>query len=467
MSRTDWARRFAAPCLAAAAFASALAPAAQAHTSEPALTHSVATAITYVKSLQDDAGNYVSTGLSNEWAFSGLAAAHVAAADIWATGDANRNARRTYRLALADPTWPSASPVATDYERATLNSYSAGIDPARVSPTRNLIANVVSTWSTSNPGYYGSPSLFNGAVFGLLALSGATTSSGARRVPQALLDKTIAVVKANQHFNGGWDFSKAEGNHANLTAAGDIDMTGAALASLCQAGVANTDAAVVAGKNYLKATYNTTTGAFNYPFGANTDSNGWAQSGLNACGFDAQGSDFTGPSGATPVDFLVGQQVSGGGFRYGTTGTTPNAYASLDAFRALAGGAFSATPPAPSVTTSEPRFVGDTTFVAGTQSKLALVVDDGSGTLKVCSVALSATGTTTLGAVLTAATTSATPSGCVSGFSPTSGTITTINGVSNAGASTWKSSLDGSSPIGADAGTTVHLGDTVSLKYGT
>jgi hypothetical protein len=465
--RISTPRVFAAACLSVLALAPA---AAHATTTPAALATSVTNATTYVKGLQDPtSGSFVSSGLSNEWAFSALASAGVAAADVLPPAPNNipsKSGRATYRTTLSPASWPgTASPPVTDFERATLNAYSAGIDPARVAATQNLVAGIASYWQTASPGYWGAPGNFNGTVFGLLALAGAKTSAGAQRVPQALLDKSIATVRANQHADGGWNYPKAEGVPAQLAAASDIDMTGATLASLCVSGVASTDSAVVAGKNFLKGKLTNATGAFTSSFGANTDSNGWAVQGLNACGIPNQGTDFTTALGFTPIDFLVSQQLSGGGFRY-TTGTTPNAYASIDALRAEAGGGFSATPPVPT-TPGEPQFAASTSFVSGTTSKLALVVDDGSGTLKVCAVSIApSTATTTLGAVLTAATTAATPSGCVSGFSPASGTITTLNGVSNSGSSTWKVSQDGGAAATATTATTVGLGATIALKYG-
>lgn len=466
-------RRITAPRMLAAACLSALAlapAAAQATTTPGALATSVSNATTYVRGLQDPtSGSFVSTGLSNEWAFSALAAAGVAAADVLPPAPNNipsKSGRATYRTTLSPASWPgTGSPPVTDFERATLNAYSAGIDPARVSVAQNLIAAIASYWQTASPGYWGTPGNFNGTVFGLLALAGAKTTGGVQRVPQALLNKSIVTVRANQHTDGGWNYPKAEGVPAQLAAASDIDMTGAALASLCVSGVANTDSAVVAGKSFLKGKLTNATGAFASSFGTNTDSNGWAVSGLNACGIPNQGADFTTAAGKTPIDYLVSQQLAGGGFRY-TTGSTPNAYASIDALRAEAGGGFSATPPVPT-TAGEPQFVGNTAFVSGTTSKLALVVDDGSGTLKVCSVSIApTTATTTLGAVLTAATTAATPSGCLSAYSPASGTITTINGVSNSGSSTWKVSQDGGAAAAATTATTVGLGATISLRYG-
>jgi hypothetical protein len=463
-------RRFTTRLFAASIAALALAPAAAHATTTPAAqATSVANGTTYVRGLQDPTtGAFASAGLSNEWAFSALAPAGVAAVDLLPpppNNVASKNARKVYRDYLSPASWPGGSPPVTDFERTTINAYSAGIDPARVSTEQNLIAAIASYWQTASPGYWGTPGNFNGTVFGLLALAGAKTSAGAQRVPQALLNKSITTVRANQHTDGGWNYPKAEGVPAQLAAASDIDMTGAALASLCVSGVANTDSAVVAGKNFLKGKLTNATGAFASSFGANTDSNGWAVQGLNACGIANQGTDFTTAMGKTPIDYLVSQQLAGGGFRY-TTGGTPNAYASIDALRALAGGGFAGTPPVPT-TGGEPRFVASTAFVSGTTSKLAVVVDEGSGTLKVCSVSVApATATTTLGAVLTAAVSGSTPASCVTGSAPASGTITTINAVSNGGGSTWKASIDNGAAAAANTATVVSLGDTISLRYG-
>ncbi|MFI9100616.1 hypothetical protein ACIGXA_08815 [Streptomyces fildesensis] len=440
-------------------------------TSSPAqIATSKTNGVNYLKSLQAADGSYVTPGgLSNEWAFSALAAAGTAAVDVTPGGDVTKNARTVYRNQLSAPSWPSASPVATDYQRATLNANAAGIDPARVAVGRNLIADVVSYWQTAAPGYYGPPANFNGTVFGLLALGGSKTQAGVQRVPQSLLNASIAVVRANEHNDGGWNFSQAAGNPTQLAATSDIDMTGAAIASLCVSGVANTDAAVVAGKNFLKSKLVNTTGAFNAMFGVNTDSNGWAVSGLNACGFNAQGADFTTAAGKTPIDFLLANQFNpGGGFKYQPSDTSPTAYSSIDALRGVAGAGFTAVPPTP-VTVGAPKWVGTSAFTSGTASKLALIVDTGAGALKVCSVTITPTGTTSnLGAVLDAALASSTPSGCVTSRTPTSGTgtVTEVNGVTNAGANTWKVSIDGATAAGATRGTVVNVGDTISLRYG-
>ncbi|MBP0450697.1 terpene cyclase/mutase family protein [Kitasatospora sp. RG8] len=427
------------------------------------------TGVSYLKSLQGADGSYVTGGgLSNEWAFSALAAAGTAAAGVTPGGDAGRNARLVYRNQLAAPGWPGSSPVVTDYERGILNTYAAGIDPARVGPGRNLVADLVASWQSAEPGYYGPSANFNGTVFGLLALAGARTQAGTRRAPQPLIDASVTAVRANQHNDGGWNYSKAAGNPTALAQGSDIDMTGAAMASLCAGGVPSTDPAIVSAKNFLKGKL-VSSGAFNSMWGANTDSNGWAVSGLNACGINPQGGEFTSGTGKTPVDFLVAQQFKpGGGFKYLPTDTVPSPYASVDGLRAVAGAGFTATPPAPT-TAGEPTWAATGAFAPGTAARLALVVDDGTGALRACAVTLTPTGTTTtLGDVLDAAA-AATPNGCVTSVTPSTGggAVTMINGTADSGSSTWKVSLDGSAATGATRTAPVRLGDTVSLRLGS
>ncbi|MFD4573930.1 hypothetical protein ACFWNK_23200 [Streptomyces sp. NPDC058417] len=465
---SSWRRAAFAVTAAAGAFALTALPAAA--TSTPAqIATSKTNGVTYLKSLQAADGSYAGSGLSNEWAFSAFAAAGTAAVDVTPGGDATKNARTVYRTLLSSASWPSASPVVTDYERATLNAYAAGIDPARVSASRNLIADIYGYWQTAEAGYFGPSANFNGTVFAALALNGAKTQAGQVRVPQALRDKVVTRLRANQHNDGGWNYGKAEGNPSQLAAASDIDMTGAAMAALCVSGVPNTDTDIVQAKAFLKSKLVNNSGAFNAMFGVNTDSNGWAVSGLNACGINPQTGDFLTALGKTPVDFLIAQQFNpGGGFKYLPSDTGPSAYASIDGLRAVAGGGFTSAPPAP-VTPGAPQWVAQGTFASGTATRLALTVDDGAGGLKVCAVALTPTGTTTtLGAVLDAAVGAATPSGCVTTVTPSSGTgtITSLNGKANSGSTTWKASVDGAAFGTATRHQVVNVGDTIALRWG-
>ncbi|MFI1827494.1 hypothetical protein ACH41E_13745 [Streptomyces sp. NPDC020412] len=464
------ARRRLRLLVTAPALAGALAigaPPASATSTPAQIAASKAIGVTYLKSLQAADGSYAGSGLSNEWAFSAFAAAGTAAVDVTPGGDATKNARTVYRSLLATPGWPSASPRVTDYERGVLNAYAAGIDPARVSESRNLIADVYGFWQSAEPGYFGPSATYNGTVFAGLALGGARTRSGAQRVPQALLDSVVTRIRANQHDDGGWDYQKAEGDPARLAAPSDIDMTGASMAALCASGVPNTDPDVVQARTFLKNKLDAASGAFNAMFGQNTNSNGWAVSGLHACGINPQTGDFL--TTKTPVDFLIAQQFKpGGGFRYLPADTAPSAYASIDALRAVAGGGFTAAPPIPT-TAGAPRWVGADSFTAGTATEVALSVDDGAGGLKVCSVSFAPTGaTTTLGDVLAAAGAAALPAGCVTGVTPSSGSgpITSLNGKANSGSSTWKVSVDGAAYAGAAREKVVNVGDTIALRWG-
>ncbi len=469
MNRTHLRRRLGIGVATTAAVLLLLPSTAQATSTAAQIQTATTNGVAYLKTLQASNGSFVTGGLSTEWAFSALAAAGTAAVDVTPAGSPSLNARTVYQGQLAASTWPSTAPVVTDYERGALNAYAAGIDPARVAATRNLIANVVSYWQPASPGYYGPPANFNGTVFAVLALAGAKTQAGGARVPQALLNPSITVIRANQHNDGGWDFPQAAGNPTTLAATSDIDMTGATMAAMCAAGVPNTDPAVVAAKTFLKGKLVAASGAFNSSFGANSDSNGWAVSGLNACGITSQGADFTTTSHKTPIDFLIAQQVNpGGGFKYQPSSTGATAYSSIDAERALAGGGFTATPPTP-VTAGALTWAAASGFISGTASTLAVVIDNGT-TVTPCSVSITPTGaTTTLGAVLSAAATAATPSGCVTSVTPSTGTgtITAINGTTNTGTSTWKVSTDGSTLISASRGATVHIGDTIYLHYGS
>jgi hypothetical protein len=448
------------------ALISLLAPATASATATPTeISSSLSKGVEYLKGLQKESGEIA--GFGGDWALTSLAAAGVAPADVNKTGKEGKDARSWYEGVVGVPTWPGEGAVSTDFERAALLSYAAGIDPARVSKRQNLIAKVASYYEPASPGYYGAT--FNATVFGLLALAGSKTTTGGQRIPQVALDQAVTAVKANQHTDGGWTWVKAAGNEELLKKASEPDMTGAAMAALCTAGVKNTEATIVNAKNYLISKFVKASGAFESEFGVNTDSSAWAVDGLKACGIDPQGTGFIGPKPKenTPINFLISQQVSGGGFRYLTSGSTAESYASQDAVRALGSGGFTATPPAP---TSGPQWKGVTEFATGEAetTSLALIVDNGSSPLKICSVSLAPKATTTtLATVLNAAVAGTTPASCVTGFLPSSGegAITQVNGFPTTPAERWKISIDGAANETARRNTTIHVGDTLYLKY--
>lgn len=444
--------------LATVAVVALLAPASAAAKATPTEIASAKTkGVEYLKGLQKTNGEIA--GFGGDWALTAFAAAGVAPADVKKTGDA----RGWYEGLVGSPTWPGAEPLATDFERGALLAYAAGIDPARVSKRQNLIAKVASYYQPESPGYYGST--FNATVFGLLALADVKTPGGAVRVPQVVLNQAVEAVKANQHTDGGWTWEKAAGNEEALKKASEPDMAGAAIAALCTAGVPNTDTAILNARKYLASKLSKTTGAIESPFGVNTDTVAWAVQGLKACGIDPQEGEFEATK--TPLDFLISQQVKGGGFRYGTSGTTAEQYASQDAVRALGSGGFTAAPPKPSKG-EQWNAVSEFATGATETTSLALIVDNGGSPLKICSVTLAPEATTTtLAKVLSTAVGGTTPASCVTSFLPGSGegAITQVNGFPASPAEKWNVTIDGGSKAQAKRSTVIHVGDTIYLKF--
>src|ERR1700750_1617368 len=214
VSRTDgWA-------LIAAALGLLLAPAsASAVATAKQIEEATSKGITHLKEQQKEGGEMPSFG--GDWALASLAAAGVASADVNKAGKEGKDARSWYEGVVGVSTWPGEGAVATDFERAALASYGAGIDPARVSKRQNLFAKVVSYYQSASPGYYGST--FNATVFGLLTLANVKTTGGVKRVPQIVLDQAVEAVEANQHTDGGWTWEKAAGSEEALKKTSEPD----------------------------------------------------------------------------------------------------------------------------------------------------------------------------------------------------------------------------------------------------
>ncbi len=447
----------------AAVAISLLVPATAAATSTPEqIATSRSNGITYLKGLQKETGAI--PGFGGDWSLTSFAAAGLAPAEVNKGGKSTTDARSWYEGEVGAATWPgTTSPPATEFERAALLAYAAGIDPARISKRQDLIAKVASYYQPAEPGYYGT--VFNETVFGLLALADTKTTGGAQRVPLSVLDESVAAVRANQHTDGGWTFAKVAGNPIAEAGAGEPDMTGAAIAALCTAGVAKTDPAIEAAVGYLASIFIPETGAFKSSLGVNTDSVAWPVDGLKACGIDPQAAPFTSATfGKTPIDFLRSQQVTGGGFRYLTSGSSAEEYASQDAVRALGSGGFTATPPKPA---AGPQWTAATEFATGKSetASLALVVEDGVDPLKVCAVTLAPKATTTsLETVLKAAVAGTTPAGCLTSFAGTAA-LTQVNSYPVPPAERWFLSIDGGAESKALLSATIHVGDTIYLRF--
>jgi hypothetical protein len=439
---------------------------ASATSSKAEIEASVSKGVTYLEGLQETSG-----GFPSDWDINSLAAAHVAAANLKKAG-AETDARTWYRKLVGNETatkWPKEALV-TEYERAALVAYAAGIDPARVSKTQNLIAGIASYYQPESPGYYGPPGNFNGTVFAVLALADTKTTGGVQRVPNALLKKSIEAIEKNQHTDGGWAWEKAEGNETKLKAAAEPDMTGAAIAALCNAHVEKSSTVVKKAVTYLKGLLVSSSGAFESEFGANTDSNAWAVQGLDACGIEPQGTEFT-ASGTkkTPIDFLISQQLTSGAtsgaFRYLTSGSIANEYSSQDAVRALAGAGFTVTPPVP--TGGLEQWYATSGFsTEAVKSPVTLIINNESTALKVCSVTFAPKETTTtIEKVLVAAEAESAPAGCVTGHSSEAGAISQINGYPAPAKALWDYSIDGGAEKQATLSSEIHLGDTIYLRF--
>src|ERR1700689_1492531 len=304
--------------------------------------------VKYLKKVQEGKSPSAAPAFGGDWALTSLAAAGTAAADVQrGTGASKKYAREWYENYIGPSTWPGAvENPATEFEKAALVSYAAGIDPARVSVERNLLANIISEYQTANAGYYGKPSIFEGTVFGVLALADTKTTTGVERIPKPLLEQSVHVIENNQHTDGGWNYEKAEGSEEIRNSAGEPDTTGAAMAAICTSGVHNegTEHALSHAEEYLKEIL-AVNGSFNSGFGANANSNAWVVQGLNACAINA--SEFKkAPGDESPIKFLETLQITTagstkGGFRYETGGSVNN-YSSQDAVRAPAGAGFTA-----------------------------------------------------------------------------------------------------------------------------
>jgi len=444
--RTRIAAVVAAACLLAPANAAATVPPAQ-------LEAAIADGTAWIRAQQDPATGAL-RGFGADWAVTGLAAAGVHAADVKTTGPSlqhgllaewtseNWTAPTDYAQ-LRNASWMAA----TDFARAILLAHAAGLQPSRLSAESNLVAQLAGLYQPS--GAFGAPSLFNGTVFGVLAL--ARTD-----VPRSIIDQGVELIRSTAHDDGGWTYQLAT-TPAQRAQPSDIDMTGAALAALCDAGVPASDPAVSAGLAFLRGKLDDATGAFEAMFGANANSNAWAVQALNACGIDPQSQAWTTPAGKTPLDFLVSLQRANGSFKYTPAEAdtaTPNLYATQDVVRALAGGSFTADPPGGRVRPAP-------AVAAGTPVPTALALDDGHGHVKLCRT------TALVGApvkdVLIAANAESMPPGCVSELRFDGNTVVSINDQAAEGRGGWVASLAGQ-PERLAAAQAVGFGDVVALR---
>jgi len=414
----------------------------------------IAGAAAYVRA-QQDAATGALPGFGGDWAATALAAAGVDTAEVRGPNPGDPSLQDFLLGEYTLPTWDEDPPLGTvaEYARSTLVSLAAGLDPARLSATSNQPAQLAGRWNPAT-GSFGEASSYNTA-FAILSLKAAG-------LPRWALGPTVSFLRQNQHEDGGWTFTAAL-TPAAREEPSEEDMTGAAIAALCEAGVPSYDPAVASALGYLRGRLIDASGGIEYLWGfpagsPNADTNAWVLSGLNACGVDPQSPEWTTSAGKTPVDYLLSLQVpsgvEAGGFGY-EDASAANLYSSQDALRAIAGGVFAASPQstrtAPSV-------------AAGTPVPHLLAIELAPGNVRICKVTAAAEAPLTQ--LLAAAQVASRPAGCVSSFSTESGRVKSLNGVTPEGEDeAWVARLDrGAIVLAADQ--PVGFGDVIAMRIG-
>jgi hypothetical protein len=441
-------RRVAALCASLIALA-ALPASAAATSSQVEVDAAIDKAVEYMRPQQEAATGAI-PGFGGDSATTSLVAAGVDAGDF-RLGPGDPSLQDFVLGEYTLPTWDDDPPLGTvaQYSNSILISHAAGLDPARLSASSNQPAQLAGRWNPAL-GSFGEASA-NNTAFAILALK--TTP-----VPGWALEPAVSFLRRNQHDDGGWTYSAALTPAARAEPS-EEDMTGAAIAALCEAGAPAYDADVAAALGYLRGRLADATGGIQYLWGApNSDTNAWVVSGLNACGIDPQSAGWTTSAGKTPVDFLLSLQVpsgtGAGGFGYEDT-SSASLYSTQDALRAIAGAAFGAAPqsvrPAPAV-------------AAGTPAPHLLAIELAPGNVRLCKVTAAAGASLT--EVLAAAKTGSHPAGCVTSLAVAGGEVQSIDGMAPAGADeAWLLRLDRGSETAA-AEQPVGFGDVIALRLG-
>jgi hypothetical protein len=455
-------RTFTALAAAAVLGILALAPTASAATSSE-VDDAIGSAVAYIRAQQkpnefNPEAPYTGaiSGFGGDWAATALAAAGLDASQVVNPTYGPQSLQDGILAEYTEGEWtelagsgPFPRP-ATDFERATLASYAAGLDPARLSADQNLPAQIAGLWNSST-GSFGTPST-NSTVFGILALDRTP-------LPAWALAPAVSYLRRNQHDDGGFEYPAAT-TPAGKEAKGTADMTGAAIAAFCEAGVPAWDPQVARAIEFLHENLGED-GGFKYPFGGpNGDTNAWAISGLNACGIDPQSAEWTTTAGKTPVDYLLSLQIHEAGEANGAFGYQEpegaNFYETQEIVRALAGGGFTAAPK----TVRTPPSVPD-----GTPVRHLLAIGLGGENARMCEV--TAPAGASLIALLEAAQAGSNPAGCVTSLSVSGGRVVTLDGVAAPNADeAWLARLDRGAAALAGEGP-VAFGDLVSLWIGT
>ena len=431
------------PALAAGAALALAAPAAAEVTDEEARL-AAAEGAAWIQAQQAEDGRLGFFG--GDWAMIALANADVHAADV--------------RTTLASPSaqdfyydeWTGLFPLeGSSIARGLLTGRAAGIQTAKLSTSENLVAKLAREFDGEQ---IGSDALVNDDIFAVLGIDRAGAVS-------AISPLVARFIRDAQAPDGGWGFGTS-------APSGDVDMTGAAIASLCAAGATPDDAAVAAGLDFLEAAQNQSNGGFDSAFlGSNADSTAWVVDGLRRCGLDPQAPRWTTSSGATPLDFLVSLQRDDGAFRWRPGDDGDNLYATQDAITALVGDGFGAEPP-DRANPADPYLRPAPGVAEGTTVPFALVIDHdpaAAGADRICSIEGEVGAP--LAEVLEGAAATAEPAGCVSELQlDDSGGVARVSSVNTVGeqpgAAVWEASLDGA-PSQSELAGDAQLGSVIAL----
>jgi hypothetical protein len=431
---------------------------AGATSSQTQIDAAIADAIEYVRSEQEAATGAV-PGFGGDWMATSLAAAGLHPADLHGPGLADPSFQDFLLDEYTQPTWDEDPPGGTvsEYARSTLVATAAGLDPARLSATSNQPAQLAGRWNPAI-GSFGEASA-NNTAFAILALR-------ATPLPAWALASSVSFLRRNQHKDGGWTYAAALTPIAQGEPS-EEDMTGAAIAALCEAGVPAYDPAVASALTYLRGRLVNATGGIEYLWGApNSDINAWVVSGLTACGIDPQSPAWTTAAGKTPIDFLLSVQVPAGG-EAGGFGYEDASFASLystqDALRAISGGVFAVAAP-DRIDPSQPRLRSAPSVADGTPVPHLLAIELAPGNVRICKV--TAPAGAALSEVLAAAEAASHPAGCVTSFSVAGGKVESIDGVFPGGEDeAWLLRLDrGAAAVAGEQ--PVGFGQVVSLRLG-
>jgi hypothetical protein len=443
-----------------ALLAVAVFPALAAAATQPEIDAAVAKAATYLKGKvgatgepSDPEGGIVfeHSRFGAGWAAVALAGVGVNTADASAGGPSLQDfLAADYGSASGELAEPPTWLTAEEWARLALIAHAAGLDTSRVSAAVNLPARLAGKWNGAG-GDFGDAegmALTAPSALGLLAMAASPT-------PRWALAPVIAHLHETQESDGAW----SEGAYSNA------EMTGIALAALCEAGVPSYDPTVQAGVAYLHGKKLPGTGAIE---GTNTESTAIAVMGMNACGVDLEGLEWR-LSGPTPLDYLLSVQTSAGAGEGGfpsEAGQTPNLYASTFATLALAGDGFVVEPPARE-DAALPSLRPAPSVADGTAVAHVLAIEGPAGGVRMCQIeGPSGASLRELLGDAEAETFPTYPAGCVRSFAYEGARLVALNGQEPENADqSWVLRLDrGNEAVAGEQ--PVPFGDVIALRVG-